>query len=268
VMQEFTRAGADAAASPRDVACRAEIVLFCLPTLDTIREVLLGNDSLSQGTAMKTCVNFSTAGATFVQEMAQALSPHGVTLLDCPISGGAARARDASLSIMASGDRDAYERVKPLLDCMAADVFYLGPQPGQAQIMKLLNNMVSFAGFIAACEAFAMGAKAGLDPDAMVATINTGTGRNTATTHKFPQHILPRTFDYGAALAIPYKDISLYLQEAERLGVPMWLAPVLKQVIWYAITQDGDGEDLTTLVKHYEKWCGVEIVGAAASART
>ena len=67
----------------------------------------------------------------------------------------------------------------------------------------------------------------------------------------------------GAKLAISFKDISLCLEEAERLGVPMWLAPVVKQVIGYAVTQDGDRNDVTTLVKHYEKWCGIEIVGAA-----
>ena len=130
--------------------------------------------------------------------------------------------------------------------------------------MKLLNNMLSFAAFVASCEAFAIGVKAGLDPDAMVDVINAGTGRNSATTDKFPKNILPRTFDYVARLAISFKDISLCLQEAERLNVPLWLAPVIKLVIGYAITQDGDRNDVTTLVQHYEKWCGIRIAGRAA----
>ena len=104
--------------------------------------------------------------------------------------------------------------------------------------------------------------------DLMVAVINTGTGRNSATTDKFPNNILPRTFDYGAKLAISFKDISLCLDEAERRGVPMWLAPVVKQVIGFAIGQDGDAVDVTTLVKHYERWCGIEIAGAAARGRS
>jgi len=133
--------------------------------------------------------------------------------------------------------------------------------------MKLLNNMLSFAAFVASCEAFALGVKAGMDPDAMVAVINTGTGRNSATTDKFPNNILPRTFDYGARMAISYKDISLCLDEAARLGVPMWVAPLVKQIIGKAIAQDGDGNDITTLVKHYEKSCGIEIAGAAARGR-
>lgn len=267
-VQSLVAVGAAAASSPREVASRAEVVFLCLPTLEAIREATLGDEGLRHGGRTRTCVNCSTAGPGLVREIAQGLLPAGITLMDCPITGGAEAARDASLSIAVSGDRTTFDSIKPLLDCMAAHVFYVGAEPGQAQIMKLLNNMLSFAAFVASCEAFALGVKAGLDPDAMVAIVNAGTGRNSATTHKFPNNILPRTFDYGAKLMISFKDISLCLDEAERLGVPMWIAPVVKQVIAYAVAQDGGGNDVTTLVKHYEKWSGIEIAGAAARRRT
>jgi len=267
-VRELVAAGAQAAASPREMASRVETVACCLPSLDAITAVSVGPDGLCHGTTLRCCINFSTAGPTFVRELGQQFAGHGITLMDCPITGGAVAAREGKLSITVSGPEETYTRIKPLLDALATHVFHVGKAPGQAQIMKLLNNMLSFAAFVASCEAFAMGVKAGLDPDAMVAVINTGTGRNSATTDKFPKNILPRTFDYGARLAISHKDISLCLEEAERLGVPMWLAPVIRQVIGFAVTQDGDRNDITTLVKHYEKWCGVEIVGAAAQRGT
>ena len=262
-MQPLVEGGAEVALSSRDVASRAEVVFLCLPTLESIREVTLGSEGLRHGAGIRTCVNFSTVGPASVREIVQGL-PARITLMDCPITGGAAAARNGSLSITVSGDKAGFESIKPLLDSVAAHVFYVGAEPGQAQIMKLLNNMLSFAAFVASCEAFALGVKAGMDPDAMVAVINTGTGRNSATTDKFPNNILPRTFDYGAKMMISFKDISLFLDEAQRLGVPLWLAPVVKQVIGFAIAQDGDGNDVTTLVKHYEKQCGIEIAGAAA----
>ena len=265
-MQPLVEGGAEAAASPREVADRAELVFICLPTLDSIRDVTLGSSGLRHGAAIKTCVNCSTVGPGFVREIAQGF-PARIALMDCPITGGAAAARDGKLSITVSGDKAVFDSIKPLLDCLAAHVFYVGAEPGQAQIMKLLNNMLSFAAFVASCEAFALGVKAGMDPDAMVAVINTGTGRNSATTDKFPNNILPRTFDYGARMAISYKDISLCLDEAARLGVTMWVAPLVKQIIGNAIAQDGDGNDITTLIKHYEKSCGIEIAGAAARGR-
>jgi 3-hydroxyisobutyrate dehydrogenase-like beta-hydroxyacid dehydrogenase len=257
----------EAAQSAREVAARATVVFLCLPTLEALRDVTLGPEGLSSGDALATCVNLSTAGPAFVREIASTL-PERITFLDCPITGGAAAARAGTLSVTVSGAEREFQRVKPLLASIAAHVFYVGAQPGQAQIMKLLNNLLSFAAFVASCEAFAMGVTAGLDPDAMVEVINTGTGRNSATTHKFPENILPRTFDYGAKLAISYKDISLCLEEAERLGVPMWLAPMVKQVIGYAISQDGDAVDVTTLIKHYERWCGIEVRGKAALRRS
>jgi len=267
-VQPLVERGAETASSPRDLADRAETVFICLPTLESIREVTLGSEGIHRGSRIKTCVNCSTAGPGFVREIAQGLAPARIAVMDCPITGGAAAARNASLSITVSGARAQFDAIKPLLDHVATHVFYVGPEPGQAQIMKLLNNMLSFAAFVASCEAFALGVKAGLDPDAMVAVINTGTGRNSATTDKFPNNILPRTFDYGAKLAISFKDISLCLDEAERRGVPMWLAPVVKQVIGFAIGQDGDAVDVTTLVKHYERRCGIEIAGAAARGRS
>ena len=154
--------------------------------------------------------------------------------------------------------------MKPLLQCVARDFFYVGDRPGQAQLMKLINNMLSFTAFIASCEAMVLGAKAGLDPEAMIQILNTGTGRNSATTDKFPHNILPRTFDYGARLAISQKDIALCLELANQYGVPMWVGNVVKQMIDFGVTQIGDQVDITTLIKLYEKWAGVEVAGHAA----
>ena len=255
--------GAERADTPRAVASAASIVFICLPSLEAIDEVVFGQAGILHGSELEICVNLSTTGRAFIEDLGRRLAAEGIMTLDCPITGGAAAARDAALSITVSGPCAGYDRVKPLLDCTASHVFYVGSEPGQAQVMKLLNNMLSFAAFVASCEAFVLGVKAGLDPDAMVAVINTGTGRNSATTDKFPNNVLPRTFDYGAKLAISNKDISLCLEEAGRLGVPLWLAPVIKQIIGFAITQDGDQNDITTLIKHYEKWSGVEVTGAA-----
>ena len=256
-------AGAVAGKSARDVAANSDVVFLCLPSLDALEAAATGPDGLCHGGRAKLCVNLSTAGPTFVKELAASLGKHGVDVLDSPITGGSAGARDGKLSITVSGPGTQFQRVKPMLDCIAMHVFHVGEEAGQAQFMKLLNNMLSFAAWVASCEAFVLGAKAGLDPDAMVAVINTGTGRNSATTDKMPNNVLPRTFNYGARMAISYKDISLCLEEAEKLGVPVWLAPVIRQVIGFAVSQDGDSNDVTTLIRHYEKWAGVEVVGAA-----
>ncbi len=256
--------GAERADTPSAAASAGSVVFVCLPSLGAIEEVAFGRTGIIHGTKREICVNLSTAGPAFVEDLGRRVAAKGAMTLDCPITGGASAARDAALSITVSGPRAGYDRIKPLLECIASHVFYVGREPGQAQMMKLLNNMLSFAALVASCEAFVLGVKAGLDPDAMVEVINTGTGRNSATTDKLPNNILPRTFDYGARLAITHKDISLCLEQAERLGVPMWVGNAVKQIIGYAMAQDGDQQDVTTLIKHYEKWSGVEVIGAAA----
>ena len=132
-------------------------------------------------------------------------------------------------------------------------------ETGKAQTLKLLNNLLSATGMAASCEAFILGAKAGLDPQTMLEIINSGDASSSATRNKFPQSILPRRFDYGARMAITAKDISLTVGEAEELGVPMWIARSVQQVWTYAVSQGGADRDGTALITYLEPWAGVEV---------
>jgi 2-hydroxy-3-oxopropionate reductase len=257
--------GARAARSPADVAERAGTVMICLPSLDAIREVLFGRKGVVQGKARRLVVNFSTTGGEFMRETAAALAKHRIALLDCPITGGSRGAAAGTLSISVSGTKAHYAEVEPLLSTLAKHRFHVGPEPGQAQTMKLINNLLSFLALAGTCEAFVMGVKAGLDPDMMVEVINTGTGRNSATETKMPLNILPRTFDYGAKMAIAWKDLRLCLDEAEALGVTMWIGSAVRQLWGYAVAHGGTEPDVSTLIKHLEKWGGVEVKGRAAA---
>jgi len=261
----LVKKGARAARSPAEVADRAATVLFCLPTLEAIREVLFGRRGVVHGRARKLAVNFSTTGAEFVREIASGLAEHRVKLLDCPITGGSRGAAAGTLSISVSGSATHCRTVDPLLRMVAKHVFRVGPEPGQAQTMKLINNLLSFVALAGTCEAFVMGVKAGLDADMMVEVLNTGTGRNSATETKMPLNILPRTFDYGAKMAISWKDLRLCLEEAEALGVTMWVGSAVRQLWGYAVAHGGTEPDVTTLVKHLEAWAGVEVKGRSAA---
>ena len=109
----------------------------------------------------------------------------------------------------------------PWLRRIGREVFVLGDTPGQAQVMKLVNNLMFASNLVAACEGLAMGAKAGLDPDAMLAMVNAGTGRSVAT-ERVLEEVVSGRFAFGAALSVLDKDVTLGLAEAATLGVPMW----------------------------------------------
>ena len=139
------------------------------------------------------------------------------------------------------------------------NVFVVGERPGQAQLMKLVNNLINAANMATAFEALVLGAKGGLDAEQMVQVINVSTGRNSATLDKIPRAVLPGTFDYGARLATMVKDVLLDLQEAEALGVPMWAHETVGQLWRFAMTQGLADADLTALIQVMEGWAGVEV---------
>src|SRR3954452_24744667 len=211
------------APSPQDLADRCEIVFVSLPTLAAFREVAFGADGLAEGKALKLLVNTCTVGVPFVREVERGMAERGIRLVDCPISGGPPGARAGTLSVMVSGDPELVERIRPMISLWARTLTVAGDKPGPAQVLKLTNNILSAVALAATAEAFVMGAKGGLDPEIMLAAINAGSGRNSATESKFPLAVLTRSFDFGAEMHILMKDIGLVVAQGEELGLPMWV---------------------------------------------
>jgi 2-hydroxy-3-oxopropionate reductase len=247
------------AASPRDLADRCEIVFVSLPTLAAFREVAFGAEGLAKGQAMTLLVNTCTVGVPFVREIEEGLAGQGVTIVDCPISGGPPGARAGTLSVMVSGDPAAIERIRPMISLWGGTLTIAGDRPGAAQVLKLTNNILSAVALAATAEAFVMGAKGGLDPEVMVAAVAAGSGRNSAVEDKFPRAVLTRSFDYGAEMQILMKDIDLAIAQGEALGVPMWVCQAARLVFKHAVHKGAAQEDLTAIVKHIERDAGFEL---------
>ena len=247
------------ATSPKDLADQCEIVFVSLPTLAAFRAVALGADGLVQGGAMNLLVNTCTVGVPFVKEIEQAMAQRGVTVVDCPISGGPAGARAGTLSVMVSGDPAAVERIRPMISRWGRTLTVAGDKPGAAQVLKLTNNILAAVSLAATAEAFVMGAKGGLDPEVMLTAINAGSGRNSATEAKFPTAVLTRSFDFGAEMHILMKDIDLAIAQGEDLGVPMWVCQAARLVFKHAMHQGAAKQDLTEIVKYVERDAGFEM---------
>ncbi len=247
------------AASPREVADREAVVLQCLPSNKALDAVVNGPDGVKGGKAMKVFVNLGVTGLSAVEAVAKSLAETGVLVVDAPISGGALRARDGTLTIMVSGDPGAIEMARPMLEAASTKLVHIGDKPGQAQMMKLVNNIISAGNFAIAAEAMVLGAKAGLNPETMLEVINTGTAQNSATLAKIPGHVLTRSFDYGSKLHIIHKDLVEWLREAEALGVPSPTCLAARQMFETAIALLGDQADFTEAVKVVETMARFEM---------
>ena len=256
-LAELEAAGAQVAASVREVADSARIVFTSLPTPAIFKQVALGEGGLIDGSAIKVLVDLSTVGSRIEKEVAEGLLVKGIETVDAPVSGGAAGAKKGTLAIMAAGNPVALEEVRGLFDVLGK-VFVVGDKAGQGQLLKLLNNMLSSTAFAITSEAFVAGMRGGLDPEVMMSVINAGSGKNGATLDKFPKHVLPGTFDFGFPVGSVCKDIGLAVDECQALGVPMWVGSVARQMWNYAAMQDGAARDMTELVKYVERWSSVD----------
>ena len=263
-LEAAVAAGAVAAPSARAVADAAEVVFVSLPTPDVVREVACGDGGLAGGGAMHTYVDLSTTGAVVAAEVAATLASQGIDVLDAPVSGGVAGARARTLAVIAAGEPHVFERMRPLLELFGGNVFHVGDAPGQGQTAKLLNNLLSATATAITSEAVTMGLAAGLDPATLLGVFNAGTGRNMATAHKFPAHVLTRRFDSGFRLELMAKDLELCMAEARGRQVPMLLGGLVQQIWTLARTQSASDADHTEIVRLFERWAGVEIAASDA----
>jgi 3-hydroxyisobutyrate dehydrogenase-like beta-hydroxyacid dehydrogenase len=259
-MVRLTKLGAAAASSPREVADRNETVLASLPTPDIVLAVATGKDGVIEGRKVRRFVDTSTTGSRMATRIAEALAKNNIVQLDSPVSGGVSGAEKGTLAVMVAGPRAEFDLLREMLGVIGK-VFFIGEKPGMGQTMKLCNNILSATAVAASSEAVVMGVKAGLDPEVMIEVINAGSGRNTATEAKFTRAVFPRTFDFGFTNGLMYKDVRLCLEEAEALGVPMWVGSAVRQMFQLSATENGSDKDLTTLIKCIERWAGVEVRG-------
>ena len=257
-LRPLLQRGARQAASAGALAAEVETVLVSLPTPDVVRQVALGLQGVAAGAKLRNFVDLSTTGPRVAREIAAALAEKGVTAIDSPVSGGVSGAEKGTLAVMLACPQESRALLEPVLKVFGK-VFYLGSRPGLGQTMKLANNLLSATAMAISSEAIVMGVKAGLDPRVMVDVINAGSGRNSATQDKFPRSILTRKFDYGFTNALMYKDVKLCVDEAEAMGVPMWVGSAVRQMWAYTSSRMGAETDFTTVVRCIEEWAGVEV---------
>ena len=252
--------GAQRAASAAAVASVAETVFLSLPNPEIVHNVALGRDGVIEGTAVKRVVDLSTIGPRTAGIVARGLAERGITYVDAPVSGGIAGARNGTLVVMVSCPKPVFAALEPVLKTFGK-VFHVGETAGQAQTLKLANNLLAAAAIAVSSEAMVMGVKAGLDPKMMLDVINAGSGRNSATQDKFPRAVLPGTFDFGFATGLSYKDVRLCVDEAEALGVPMIVGAAVREMLAVTNAMYGADSDFTSLCRVIESWAGVEVRG-------
>ncbi len=211
--------GGVAVASAAEAA--AEVVVLMLPDSDVVEAVLFEAglaDALPAGALV---IDMSSSAPTRTQDVARRLVDRGLVLVDAPVSGGVAGAVAGTLTIMLGGPDDAAARATAIVETLGA-VRHVGPV-GAGHAVKALNNLLSATHLWATSEAILVGERFGLDPATMLEAINTSSGRSGSTQKKWPDFVLPGTFDSGFSLALMLKDMRIASDLAHQLGMPVEL---------------------------------------------
>ncbi|MCV7201887.1 oxidoreductase [Mycolicibacterium peregrinum] len=257
VLARAATLGASRADSVRDVADRTESVLASLPTPQVSESVVA---DVAAGSRVRRFVDLSTVGGGAAQRNHTALAAKGIAALDSPVSGGMHGAQAGTLAVMVSGARIEFDALAPVFEVLGRAIF-VSEQPGAAQTMKLINNLMAATTLAATAEVMVMGVKAGLSADVMIDVLNAGSGGTHASRDKFPRAVLPRTFDYGFATGLMAKDVGLYLAEATSLGLPVEMAETVQRIWEQTLRTEGAESDFTSVVKPMEQAAGVIVKG-------
>ena len=260
-VQEVLKAGARLAPSSRAVAIASEVVITMVPNSAQVEEVVAGPNGILDGVRKGLIIiDMSTISPTTSRKMAEAAAAKGAYFLDAPVSGGSQGAEAGTLTIMVGGERDAFERVLPVLEAMGKkeNIVYVGPS-GSGEIIKLVNNMLVGTIAAATAEAFVLGVKAGADVDAMTKIISISTGASWQLSHQFPLRAFNGNFNPGFMTDLLHKDLGLALDLAAENQTPVAMTALARQLYEMARAAGYGHNDYTALLKVLEEIAGVEV---------
>ena len=244
-----TAIGAEATTELAD----CDIVVLVLPNSDIVDQVVLADGGLlsclKPGSIL---VDMGSSVPARTQAIEKAAALRGIDVVDAPVSGGVARARNADLAVMVGGDQSAIDTVLPLLESTGRQIIHVGPV-GSGHAAKALNNLLAANGLMAAGEALLVGRKFGIDPATLLSVINAGSGRNQATETKYENFVLSRSFASGFSAQLMRKDIGIALDLARQLDASTVLGDALGRVWGEAVEDLDPAADQTEVVRYLEK---------------
>jgi 3-hydroxyisobutyrate dehydrogenase len=253
-------AGAGWADTPREVAEASEIVFTSLPGPTEVEAVALGEDGLFQGlTEGKVYLDLSTSTPGLIRRISEVAAARGIHVLDAPVSGGPRGAESGRLAIWVGGDKEVFDRCKPVLDSIGDAAYYVGPV-GSGSVAKLVHNCAGYVVQCALAEVFTMGVKAGVEPLALWQAVRKGAGGRRGMFEGLAEHLLPGKFDPpDFALRLARKDVDLAVGVGREFDVPMRLANLALQELTEAMNRGWGGRDSRVAMLLQEERAGVEV---------
>jgi 3-hydroxyisobutyrate dehydrogenase len=194
-----------------------------------------------------------------VRKIHEVFKQKGVHMLDAPVSGGPRGAESGRLALWVGGDEDLFKRLKPVLDAIGDQAYYVGPI-GAGSVAKLVHNCAGYVVQTALAEVFTMGVKAGVEPIALWKAVRQGAGGRRRTFDGLADQFLPGKFDPPAfALRLAHKDVTLATALGREHKVPMRLANITLEEMTEALNRGWAERDSRVAMLLQEERAGVQI---------
>ena len=250
--------GAAVAQSPAQVAERCETVITMVVDGSQVETVLLGDEGAARGAREGLlCIDMSTIGPRAARRIGERVAERRIGFIDAPVTGSSPKAEDGTLTIMAGGAPDAFERARPLFDAMGELVVHVG-DVGQGQLVKVINNAVAAANTVLVAEALVAGGQAGADLDALVAVMGAGSGASAMLELKAGPM---RAHDWTTLFKLEHmlKDVRLCIEEASAAGVEVELIERTEQVLAHAERRGLGEHDFAAVLEVLEERSGARL---------
>ncbi len=257
--------GATPAASARDLAARCDFIILSLPSPEAVGAALLGPEGVLEGAQPGALIiDTSTIDPETCERMYRAAQERGVDYIEAPVSGGEPGgagtdgARAANISFMVGGDREAFERARPVMSILGKRFFHLGPA-GSGSTVKLISNLMAGLHNLVATEAFVLGAAAGFSPETLLEVFDGTDARSFWLTEYFAPRIRRKDFEPGFSVDLQYKDHRLAADLARKLKVPLLLNDIAVQTYQMLRAQGLGGKDLVETVNFWGRLANADI---------
>jgi 2-hydroxy-3-oxopropionate reductase len=229
-----------------------------VPDSPDVQAVLEGEDGVFQLAETGTLIiDFSSIRPDVTQQLAERARALGFHLLDAPVSGGEAGAKNAALSIMVGGDADDFAKAKPLFDVVGKTVVHVGPS-GSGQTVKAANQLIVAANIQAVSEAVVFLEAYGVDTKAALEVLGGGLAGSTVLNQK-KENMLSRSFQPGFRIDLHHKDMGIVTAAAREAGVVVPLGALVAQLVASARANGDGGLDHSALLRGVERLSGKEI---------
>ena len=249
--------GAARAASPREAAANAEIIVICVSDTPDVEGIILGDEGIIHGAPQGAIVvDMSTINPAATRRMAEMLAEKGVSMLDAPVSGGSEGAQNGTLSIMVGGEAAVFEKALPILETMGKTITHVGAI-GAGQVTKAINQIVITGTYLTMAEGLTIGMKAGLDMEKVLQAIGGGAAASWVL-HNRGRNVIDNTYPLGFRLSLHHKDLNIALETARELGVTLPATALVAQMENGLIERGFGDDDISAIARAIREQSGLD----------